>query len=404
MEPKVTVRTTCRVCGSERLTPMFTLGWQSVSDFVPKDKVGKGVRCPIEMLWCEGCSLAQLKHTAPQELLYTRHYWYRSGVTQTMRNALEDVVNYASDLVDVERGDVVLDIGSNDGTLLRCYPTYLIRVGVEPADNLATKENYEGLELVHDFWPSTSGTILPHAKAKIVTALGMFYDLEDPNAFIADVARVLHKDGVFIAQLMCLKNMLNQGDIGNLCHEHLEYYSLRSLSKLLGNHGLTIADISKVPVNGESYRLTIRHDGCERSPLVTYYMMAEDHIKNDLAKFFIEAEANKNDVIHFIRQEVARGKKVWVYGASTKGNVILQYYGLDSRLIEGAADRSPEKHGLYTIATGIPIHSEEYARAQSPDYFLVLPYAFIEEFKQREAVWYNKGGRFILPLPKLRIV
>ena len=415
-----TTRTTCRVCGSEKLTPLFSLGNQYVSDFVPEDKVHAGHQCPIDIEMCADCTLVQAKHTAPQDFLYTRHYWYRSGVTQTMRDALKDIVDTAVSVVGgLEPGDIVLDIGSNDGTLLRNYVGHgVVKVGVEPASNLEHVGKIGVDVFINDFWDSRKyfnhvigfkNGIGPF-KAKIITACGMFYDLEDPNQFIADIAETLHPNGVFIAQLMCLKNMLSTWDLGNFAHEHLEFFSLKSLQKLFDQWGLELYDLTTNKVNGESYRLFVRHKRSSAfsdiSPHVQQAIESEEQYARPIYyyNFRQHMEENRSRCVNFIRDKAAYGKKIWVYGASTKGNVILQWYGLGYPLIQGAADRSPEKHGKYTIGTGIPIYSEEYAREQNPDYFLVLPYAFLEEFIEREHVWRMKGGKFIIPLPNFRIV
>lgn len=414
MQPDYTTRDSCRVCHSKNLTPLFSLGEQFVSDFPTKENLDKGIKCPIELEQCNDCTLVQLKHTARQDFLYTRHYWYRSGVTQTMRESLRDVTQAIFRQVELFPSDVVLDIGSNDGTLLRSYPnnSKLYRVGVEPADNLQ-EEGKRGIELlIHDFWNYESYIQAGLPKAKAITALGMFYDLEDPNQFIEDISKALAFDGIFVAQLMCLNNMVNIGDIGNLAHEHLEFYTLDSLEFLFDRYGLEIFDVNINRVNGQSYRLWVRHRG---SPVkaksgAAYRLQAirlsEKRLKTArfYETFFQQMEENKQHVREFILEQKANGKSIWVYGASTKGNVILQYLGLDSTIITGAAERSPEKWGRYTVGTNIPIFSEIDARNAKPDYFLVLPYAFKDEFLKREAEWRRQGGKFIFPLPKLEVI
>jgi len=426
-----TTRTTCRVCGSAELESLFSLGDQFVSDFVPAGKVLTGPRCPIELVLCRRCTLVQQQHTAPQDFLYTRHYWYRSNLNPANVAALADVARAAERVAGLKPGDVVLDIGSNTGNLLRSYTVpELFRVGIEPATNLA-KEGRQGIELlIQDFWSykawqrvfgSTAAKsvwrfVEGGPRAAVITACGMFYDTDDPNSFIADVAKVLAPDGVFIAQLMCLKQTVEQGDVGNLVSEHLEFYSLVSLSFLFGQHGLEIFDIEENNVNGGSYRLFIRHKGSGVGTLGPgAYMLSVGKyaaIENGLELYkpatyrywFARVQANRDRCVDFIRKEVAARKRVWIYGASTKGNVISQWYGLDTTLIEAAADRSPEKVGLHMVGTGIPIRSEEEFRRAKPDYALCLPYAFREEFLVREQEWRKGGGKFIFPLPTLEVV
>jgi len=410
---KYTTRKTCRVCNSPKLTPLFSLGTQYVNNFIKPEDLIKCAKAPLEMVFCENCSLVQLKDTAPQELLYTGFYWYKSGVTDTMKKALKEIADIAEKRFKLESGDVVLDIGSNDGTLLRLFTIPgLITVGVEPANNLA-EEGRVGLTYhIHDFWNIQKYNEIVGKKAKIVTALGMFYDMEDPNQFIADAKDALTEEGVFIAQLMCLKNMIDSNDVGNVCHEHLEYYSFAALEFLFKKNGLEIFDIESNNVNGGSYRIYAKKIGAKMNLPVgatERIQKVRDSEQNYQDKktyhdFFQRLEENKKKCVDFIKQEVAKGKKVWVYGASTKGNVILQYYGLDHTLITAASERSPWKWGKYTVGSMIPIVSEEEARKAQPDYFLVLPYAFFNEFYEREKEWRSKGGKFIVPLPEFRVV
>lgn len=401
----------CRICGSADISPLYALGDVYVSDFVAR--TDEGLKAPLAMVMCRHCSLVQLKHTAPQDFLYTRFYWYRSGVTDTMREALRDITRDIEERIPLRPGDVVLDIGSNDGTMLRTYrEPRLVTVGVEPASNLA-EEGKRGLRyFINDFWTYESYWNAVSKKARVITAIGMFYDMDDPNQFIRDAARALEDDGIFVAQLMCLRNMIDMNDVGNICHEHLEYYSLSSLEFLFEHNGLRLLDVEHNTVNGGSYRVFAglikgnppQMRGAEER--LESFRDAEKALASPQAheEFFHRVERNKKDCVEFIRAEVRKGKRVWVYGASTKGNTILQYYGLDHTVIGGASERSPEKWGKYTVGTGIPIVSEEEARKANPDYFLVLPYAFFDEFYAREAEWRRRGGKFLVPFPTFRVV
>ncbi len=408
---EVIYRKTCRVCDSPRISTLYSLGDLYISTFV--ERPGEGLKAPLEMVICENCSLVQLRHTAPQEFLYTRFYWYRSGVTDTMRSALGDITAEIERALVLKKGDIVVDIGSNDGTLLRTYTASgLVRVGVEPATNLA-EEGKRGLtHFIGDFWGIDAYRKAVGGRARVITAIGMFYDMEDPNQFIRDAAAALRDDGIFVAQLMCLKHMFDTQDVGNICHEHLEYYSLGALDYLFQKHGLEMIDISHNAVNGGSYRITCRPKGGKAQALpgagekLRRYREEERDLERKEAhlEFYRSIAANKERCVNFIRREAARGKRIWVYGASTKGNTILQYFGLDHTIIECAAERSPEKWGKFTVGTHIPIASEKEARKAQPDYFLVLPYAFFNEFYEREKAWRQKGGKFIVPLPEFRVV
>lgn len=401
----------CRVCKSDRISPLYTLGDLYVSNFV--ENPHEGIKAPLEMVMCEHCKLVQLRDTAPQELLYSRFYWYRSGVTDTMKKALRNITEDIEKRIPLKAGDVVLDIGSNDGTMLRTYDIPgLIKVGVEPASNLATEGAKDLDYFINDFWTLENYTKVVPKKAKVITAIGMFYDMEDPNQFIRDAALALEDDGVFVAQLMCLKNMLDTNDVGNICHEHLEFYSLSSLEFLLEQNGLMLLDMEHNNVNNGSYRVycglkngnpPTMENGAEH---IAHFRKEEEGIdeKQVHVDFFNRIEERKKQCVDFIKKANSEGKSVWVYGASTKGNTILQYYGIDHTMIKAAAERSPEKWGKFTIGTAIPIVSEDEARKAQPDYFLVLPYTFFDEFYKREEEWRSKGGQFIVPLPEFRIV
>lgn len=406
-----TTRQTCRLCESSPLTPLYSLGTQYISDFVKRENIHTGIQCPIDIVMCERCSLVQQLHTVDPTNLY-RHYHYRSGVTQTMRDALRDITKAIEDMGILRSGDVVLDIGSNDSTLLRSYTAPgIIRVGVEPALNLA-EEGRKGLRVfINDLWSKEAYFDAVYGKAKVITAIGMLYDLEDPNKFVGDVAACLDRDGVFVSQLMCLRQMMEGYDVGNLCHEHLEFYSLKSFDLLLQRHGLQVVAMQSNNTNGGSYRFWITHvanKGKHRSATFDHALQleSEDGLDDPVMHCIWESglKRNKDKVVGYVMDELKGGRTVAVLGASTKGNVILQWLGLDHRELSFASERSPEKVGLYTAGTGIPIISEEEARTRRPDNFLLLPYAFAEEVIQRETTYLMAGGKIIVPLPTPYVV
>jgi len=409
-------RTTCRVCEGS-LSPILALGDHYVSDFPDPDQPD-GLQAPLELVLCERCQLLQLKHTVPAEALY-RNYWYRSGTNQTMRTALADIAQSAELLIHLKSGDAVLDIGCNDGTLLDTYKTKgIYKIGFDPAENLAPYSSKIANKLMVGFFQSKAWVDDPELadkRPKIVTSIAMFYDLEKPNDFVADIKRILHPDGLWILQMSYLPLMLSTNELGNVCHEHLEYYSLHSFEYLLGLHGFEVVDATLNDVNGGSMRAYVRQKNADRSLFgdETYRNLAEERLQTlrqqeamlsleerlPYTDFAFRVERIKNDVVGFIKDQVDRGKKVYVYGASTKGNTVLQYYGLDKRLITAAAERNAEKWGKETVGSRIPIISETEARANKPDYFLVLPWHFIDEFQARERDYLMAGGRFILPAP-----
>jgi NDP-4-keto-2,6-dideoxyhexose 3-C-methyltransferase len=262
VQHEVLIRTNCRVCGNETLSEVLSLGNQYVSDFV--DTMTENASAPLDLIICNadegGCGLLQLKHTADQASLY-RNYWYRSGINQTMRDALKDITQKASTLVDLKNGDFIIDTGSNDNTLLKSYEKQdLNRIGFEPATNLMPYAQDPNITVINDFFSAKPFLQASNnKKAKIITSIAMFYDLEDPNAFTADAAQCLDKDGVWIIQMAYLPSMLLDNIFDNICHEHLEYYSLLSLENLLARHNLRVIDVELNDVNGGSYRVYITH-------------------------------------------------------------------------------------------------------------------------------------------------
>ena len=419
----VKVRQTCRLCGSRSLTPIVNLGSQMLAsafaseentDYLPLRKV------PLELVRCnpevdeDACGLVQLRHTFPSDIMYT-DYWYESGVNQTMRDALTDIAQRAVEFVSLDKADIAVDIGCNDGTLLKSYKTIdtdLSLIGFDPAKNFVGTE-MDGFLRINDYFNKASFTAAVGAqKAKIVTTIAMFYDLEDPIAFSREVADILDDEGVWILQMADLPNMLKHNMFDNICHEHVAYYHLAPLEYLLRCCDMKLVDVEMNEVNGSSYRFYIRKnagqgpskDAIKRIAKVRFdeFNMALDtDIPFD--KFKDNIERNKNDLLFFINQERAKGKKVFVYGASTKGNVLLQYCELTDEVIPFAAERNPRKWGTKTLGSGIPIVSEEDARSMNPDYFLVLPYHFLDEMLVREQDFTARGGKFIVPVPSVKL-
>lgn len=408
-------RTTCRSCNSENLTSILSLGVLYISNFVDIDAPEEGPKAPLELILCKYCKLVQLRHTTSPDLLW-KHYWYRSGMNNTMRAALADVTEKAETLVPLSVGDLVLDIGCNDGTLLRSYRSKGLRLmGFEPASNLIEDAEVGTTKIINDYFNFKAFEAnFGDAKAKIITSIAMFYDLEDPNAFLADVCKCLDENGVWVIQMNYLPTMLEQNAFDNIGHEHLEYYSLTALRNLLARHELEIFDVELNEINGGSFRIYVSHPraSLKALPGSEERLCNVDNIEQRMGlmsspiyeDFSGRVTDIKRRVREFVIKEVAQGETIYVYGASTRGSTLLQFFGLDSRFIKAAVEKSPFKWGKKTTGTWIPIISEERARAEKPDYFLILPYFFLDEFREREREYLASGGKFIVPLPHLQII
>jgi hypothetical protein len=305
---------------------------------------------------------------------------------------------------------VVVDIGANDGTLLSYYPKTFFRVAIDPVKKFAKESKRYANKVISDFFSYKAAKRgLGNKKADIVTAISCFYDMEEPNKFVADVKKVINKKGIFVIQQNYLVKMLTQNAFDNIVHEHLEYYSLIALNNLLAKHGLEIFDVEMRQLNGGSFRTYIGFKGEYPISVAVYEQLQLEklismHRKRIYSDFATRIKNIKKDVNNFIKNEKKKGKKIYVYGASTRGNTLLQYFDLDNKLIEKAVERNPEKWGTKIASVGIPIISEAQARRERPDYMLVLPWFFKTEFLEREKEYLKNGGRFIFPLPQLEVV
>lgn len=403
-------RKTCRSCGHSGLQPIFSLGNQYIINFPEGSSTGAGLRAPVDAVLCANapCSLVQLKHTVDPDILY-RQFWYKSGINETMRNALADITREAKERVPLQAGDIVIDIGTNDATLLRAYGVPgLVTVGFEPAVNLIAEASVGTTRIINDYFNRESFEKgYPGKRAKVVTSIAMFYDLEEPRRFVEDIKAVLAGDGIWINQMNYLRSMLEQNAFDNVSHEHLEYYSLSSLEYLLEGMDLEVFDVGLNDLNGGSFRaFTARRGAFPVSERVPALRRAETHLcrKETYDAFAGRLSSLRKRARDFIAGELEKGKRVYAYGASTRGNTLLQYFGLDQNWITAAAERNPVKFGKKMVGTNIPIISEEQARREKPDYFLVLPWAFVKEFEAREQTFLREGGKFIVPLPEFRVI
>ena len=414
--------TCCRVCGSRNLTDVLSLGSLAVSDFVDNPATETGIKAPLELVLCDpgqgGCGLLQLRHTVSSEAMY-RNYWYRSGINRTMTEELTDIARNASEAAGLKAGDYVIDIGANDGTLLRGYDVKGLKtIGFEPATNLYEYGEKGTTKIIVDFfnhaaWSKEFGD----AKAKVITAIGMFYDLDDPNSFLGDVCKCLDDKGVLIIQMMYMPFALERNAFDGICHEHLEYYTMNSLENLLARHALEIFDVQmREEINEGSVRFFVCKKNTQvPSPAEAGAEARVEELRNSEKRLGLEElgtyaelakriQAARQTTLDFLKQEKAKGKKIHGYAASTKGNTTLQYYGITTDMVDAIADRNPTKWGKSTVASGIPIISEAVSRNQKPDYYFVLAWHFLNEFVSREHEFLKRGGKFVVPMPEFKVI
>lgn len=422
MQKRLSPITACRSCNSSYLSKILSLGKHGLSDFVEIPDQNKIPKYPLELILCQNCNLLQMRHTTPPDQLYTDRYGYRSGINRTTKNNLIEITTEAEKIINLKQGDIVVDIGCNDGTLLASYRTHgLIHVGFDPVTAFAKhfrkslKSNgVKKNKLFNKYFDSNLFLkYFGKKRAKIVTAISMFYDLDDPNKFLSCIKKILHPEGLLVIQQNYLAGMLKQFAFDNIVHEHLEYYSLESLENLLNKHNLEVFDVVLTSINGGSFRTLIRFrsnkiKSPEGSKKVDEMRNMEKQLLLGSKKTYLRFAKAVNKITsslkNFIKKEARKGKKIYIYGASTRGNTLIQACGLNHRFIKAAAERNQDKWGKKIASTGIPIISEEQARKDQPDYFLVLPWFFKQEFLEREKEYLISGGKMIFPLPKPEII
>ena len=399
----------CRSCNAQHLTELIDLGRHAISGFVPTPT--KVPTYPLALVLCRNCKLVQLAHPAvPANLLY-KQYWYKSGINTSMRDALRDIVQSIKKRVSVSHDDIIVDIGANDATLLGFWGNTATTIGFEPAANLVSEARTHATHIINDFfsWKSLK-SVTQGKKAKIITTIAMFYDLENPNSFVSDLSTSLTQNGVWVNQMASLSATVQNTMFDNICHEHIEHYSLFSLEHLLAHHRLQVVDIETNDVNGGSMRVYIMHMEAARTykykgaaQRIAAYRQMEKKLKLNHLSTYHALNKQINDIkltiTKYITQQIERGKIVYGYGASTKGNTLLQYYKITKNQLPHIAERNPAKWSLYTAGTNIPIISEALARKDNPDIFLVLPWHFKNEFIAREKDYLKNGGVLLFPLP-----
>ena len=401
---------------------ILNLGSHFVSDFLNADDETVRNKYPLDLYLDEKNCAVRLKDLAPADSMWGK-YWYRSGINQSMTLELKNIVEQISKRVKLSDGDVWLDIACNDGTMFKFIPDNISKVGIDPCDDSYYVESSKLASVVQDFFSYDAYLKSGYGdkKCKVITTIAMFYDIDDPDSFIENINKILDDDGVWVIQISYTPLMIEQLAFDNICHEHTYYYSLTSLKTLFERNNLKIVDAELNDTNGGSVRVYIQKNSAHitsfgSSPLrdvcnfrikalLDYEANHYDLTDKQLWKEFSEKiEDLKEKTVNFIRQAKAENKTVYGYGASTKGNTLLQYFGLNNEDIVAIAERSPYKFGLKTIGTNIPIISEDEMRAANPDYLLILPWCFISEFISREQDFLKSGGKFIVPCPKFEII
>lgn len=403
----------CRICGNTHLECVLDLGEQMLTGVFPREKGAKVTTGPLRLVKCAGssdvCGLLQMEHSYDLAEMYGENYGYRSGLNASMVAHLNDKVKRILGLVELRAGELVIDIGSNDSTTLQAYPSSgPVLVGVDPTGIKFHSYYPPHIQLIPDFFSSALVKArFPEQKAKVVTSFSMFYDLEDPMGFMRQVYDVLADDGIWVFEQSYMPTMLDTNSYDTVCHEHLEFYALRQIKWMADRVGFKIIDVEFNDVNGGSFSVTVSKSHGDLTMVPSVQKILDDERAKELDTLtpyqaFAKRVANsKRELLEFIKAAHAEGKVVAALGASTKGNVLLQYCGLTEKEVSFVGEVNSEKYGCFTPGTWIPIVPENDLLQNEPDYLIVLPWHFRKFFVAKRK-W--KHAKLVFPLPHLEIV
>lgn len=403
----------CRMCYGHELREVLGVGEQALTGIFPKSRDTEVPGGPLKLVKCGDCGLVQLAHNYDLATLYGDNYGYRSGLNQSMVRHLHGKVKKIESQVSLKAGDLVIDIGSNDSTLLRGYSVSGLRkLGMDPAGEKFRKYYPDDAELIPDFFSAAAvKKLVGDQKARVVTSIAMFYDLERPLDFVSDILEALAEDGLWVFEQSYLPAMVATHSYDTICHEHLEYYTLKQIQYFTSRLGLKIIDVEFNDANGGSFSVAVARESASypgADDVVARAIAEEEEAGYDTTKPFDDFRsvmtAHRRALRALLRDLKGQGKSVLGYGASTKGNVLLQYCGIDEELLPYIAEVNEDKFGAFTPGTKIPIISELEAREMRPDYFLVLPWHFRDNIVVKEADFLAQGGSLIFPLPALEVV
>lgn len=407
--------TSCRVCGNSSLELILDLGEQALTGVFPAELDQKISTGPLRLVRCVGkdaCGLVQLEHSFDLSEMYGMNYGYRSGLNPTMVTHLENIVKEVCQFVNPDESDIIIDIGCNDGTLLKAYPKNKYQlVGIDPTARKFASFYPPEIKVIPAFFPSIElQEICSQKGARIITSISMFYDLEDPQAFCRSIESLLADDGVWVFEQSYLQHMVDTLSFDTICHEHLEFYGLRQIDWLLKRARLRVTSINFNDVNGGSVRITACKESNTSYPPCHEFehalKMEESsglHTRETWTKFSKRLEVLRKEVLNFLTEKKEQGKLVIGLGASTKGNVLLQYFNIGTELLPFIAEVNPDKFHHYTPGTNIPIIPEADADLKKPDFKFVLPWHFRDHFIQKESSYLRCGGSLVFPLPKMEI-
>lgn len=401
--------TSCRICKGKNIHKFLSLGDQPhCNRFVKKEELAcEEPFYPLDLYFCQDCTLVQLGYTVPPETMF-RDYPYVSGTTATLPQHFHHLAQEIITGFELPPGSLVVDIGSNDGTLLKGFQGFGMRtLGFDPAINIAKIANESGIETIPEFFGSdiASRVAREKGKAQVITAAGVFYHIPDLDDFVKGVRTLLADDGVFVVQAIYLMDMLDKNSFDNIYHEHLCYYSLKPLTVLFNRFDMEVLDVQRTAIHGGSIIVYVRNGITSSRKESVEALLAQEEERGlysleTYLEFASRVAGVREKLMALLKQLRSEGKRIAAYGAPAKGNTMLNYCHIGSDILEYATEKNPLKHGLFTPGMHIPVIPEEEARADPPDYYFVLPWNFFDEFLEKEKAYQENGGKFILPIPE----
>jgi hypothetical protein len=400
----------CRLCAGVSFDLILNLGDQALTGVFPKNGEPDPASEPLELVKCQSCNLVQLAHNFDPEEMYGSNYGYRSGLNSSMVQHLRTKAEKLKSMVPLGPGDVVIDVGSNDGTSLGFYlDTGATLIGVDPTINKFSSFYDSSIRQVPTFFPSQHLT-QENVRAKVISSIAMFYDLPDPVEFAKAIRSHLTLDGVWLFEQSYLPLMLQKTSYDTICHEHLEYYSLEVVEEILKRAELKVIDVEISDANGGSFEVIAARIDSPRTPTSRVAGLRESEAALQLSTmepyrvFSENCRQHRDELVETLSKLKASGKVIWGLGASTKGNVILQYCGLDRESIIAIGEVNSDKFGARTPGSEIPIEDERTMHEAKPDILLVLPWHFRESIIERESEFISRGGQLLFPLPAIELI